>query len=62
MCFVGISDQTAIISLFDSYWLVFVTERGHVYCAVWSEYLNVIQVQQSFCDADGPVGLAPVNG
>jgi hypothetical protein len=41
--------------------MVFVTETEYVYCAVRSEYLKVIEVQQSFWGADEPVGLAPVN-
>jgi hypothetical protein len=38
------SDQTAIMSLERINWLVFVTERERVYCAVRAEYLNMIQV------------------
>jgi hypothetical protein len=34
MCFVWISEQTAIISLYSINWLVFITETGCVYCAV----------------------------
>jgi len=34
MCFVWISEQTAIISLYNINWLVFVTETECVYCAV----------------------------
>jgi hypothetical protein len=34
MCFVWISEQTAIISLYNINWLVFVTETQCVYCAV----------------------------
>ena len=44
ICFVWISGQTAIISLYNINWPVFVTETGCVYCAVRTEYLNVIQV------------------
>jgi hypothetical protein len=38
MCFVWISDQTAITSLYSINWLVFITETQCVYCAVriWS--------------------------
>jgi hypothetical protein len=35
MCFVWMSEQTAIISLYSINWLVFITETGCVYCAVW---------------------------
>jgi hypothetical protein len=34
MCFMWISEQTAIISLYSINWLVFVTETESVYCAV----------------------------
>ena len=34
MCFVWISEQTAIISLYNINRLVFVTEMESVYCAV----------------------------
>ena len=44
MCFVWISEQTAIISLYNSNWLVFITETECVYCAVRTGCLNVIQV------------------
>jgi hypothetical protein len=47
MCFVWISEQTAIISLYSINWLVFITETECVYCAVRTEYLNVIQVDFS---------------
>ena len=39
MCFVWISEQTAIISLYNVNWLVFITERECVYCAVRTESL-----------------------
>jgi len=44
MCFVWISEQTAIISLYSINWLVFITEKECVYCAVRTEYLNVVCV------------------
>ena len=44
MCFVWISEQTAIISLYSINWLVFITEMESVYCAVRTESLNTIQV------------------
>src|SRR5215468_9428182 len=34
MCFVWISEQTAIISPYNINWLVFITETECVYCAV----------------------------
>jgi hypothetical protein len=43
MCFTWISEQTAIISLHNTNWLVFITETECVYCAVRAESLNVIQ-------------------
>ena len=45
--FVWISEQTAIISLYNINWLVFITETVCVYCAVRAELLSIIQV--SFC-------------
>jgi hypothetical protein len=44
MCFVWISEQTGIISLHSINWLVFITERWSVYCAVRTESWNVFQV------------------
>jgi hypothetical protein len=44
MCVVWIWEQTAIISLYSIKWLVFITEMECVYCAVWTGYLYVIQV------------------
>jgi len=43
MCFVWISEQTAIISLYSINWLVFITVMECVYCAVGAEYLNTIE-------------------
>ena len=43
MCFVWISEQTAIISLYNINWLVFITQTQCVYCAVRTGSLNVIQ-------------------
>jgi hypothetical protein len=42
MCFVWISEQTAIISLYSINWLVFITETECVYCAVRTRYLYTI--------------------
>jgi len=44
MCFVWISEQTAVISLYNINWLVFITESECVYCAVRTGSLNIIQV------------------
>jgi len=44
MCFVWISEQTAIISLHNINWLVCITETECVYCAVRTGSLNIIQV------------------
>ena len=41
MCFVWISEQTAIISLYSINWLVFITETESVYCAVRTGDLNI---------------------
>jgi hypothetical protein len=38
MCFVWISEQTAIISLYSINWLVFITGKESVYCAVRTEF------------------------
>jgi hypothetical protein len=42
MCFVWISEQTAIISLYSINCLVFVNEMNCVYCAVGMEFDAVI--------------------
>ena len=44
MCFVWISEPTAIISLYSINWLVCITETECVYCAVRTGCLNVIWV------------------
>ena len=41
MCFVWISEQTAIISLYSVDWLVFINETESVYCAVRTVHLTV---------------------
>jgi hypothetical protein len=48
MCCVWIWEQTAIISLYSINWLVFITERGCVYCAVRTERLNIFQIKLTF--------------
>ena len=40
-CFMWISEQTAIISLGSTDWLIFITETDYVYCAVRAEYFNI---------------------
>jgi hypothetical protein len=47
MCFVWISEQTAIISLYSINWLVFIAETECVYCAVRTGSLYIIQVEFS---------------
>jgi hypothetical protein len=57
MCFVWISEQTAIISLYSINWLVCITETECVYCAVRTGALYVIQVTlvcKVFSTAAGP--------
>ena len=49
MCFVWISEQTAIISIYSINWLVFITVTESVYCAVRTECLYIIQVNFCFC-------------
>jgi hypothetical protein len=44
MCFVWISEQTAIISLYSINSLVFITETESVYCAVRTGSLYIIQL------------------
>jgi hypothetical protein len=44
MYFVWISEQTAIISLYNINWLVCITETECVYCAVRIEYLIIILI------------------
>jgi hypothetical protein len=44
MCFVWISEQTAIISLHSINWLVFITKTECVYYAVRTESLNIRSV------------------
>ena len=43
MCFVWISEQTAIISLYSINWLVCITEMESVYCAVRAEALYTVR-------------------
>ena len=47
MCFVWISEQTAIISLYNINWLVCITQTECVYCAVRTGALNMVQVNLS---------------
>ena len=44
VCFVRIWERTAIISLYNINWLVYIAETECVYCAVRTGYLNVIWV------------------
>ena len=45
MCFVWISEQTAIISLYNINWLVFITQTQSFYCAVRTEAINMEVIQ-----------------
>ena len=47
MCSVWISEQTAIISLYNINWLVFIIQTQCVYCAVRTGCSNVIQINRS---------------
>jgi hypothetical protein len=58
MCFVWIWEQTAIISLYNINWLVFITETECVYCAVQTEYLNVIPVTDDLIIPVYPIQLS----
>jgi len=53
MCFVWISEQTAIIFLYNINRLVFITETECVYCAVRTESLNIIQVNLKLLLTEG---------
>ena len=44
VCSVWIWEQTAIISLYSTYWLLFITETECVYCAVRTESFFVCKV------------------
>jgi hypothetical protein len=52
MCFVWISEQTAIISLYSINWLVFITETECAYCAVRAGSLNKTQTNCCFKSLD----------
>jgi len=43
MCFVWISEQTVIISLYNINWLVFITETKHVYGVVWTALCSALK-------------------
>jgi hypothetical protein len=43
-CFLWLSGQTAIISLYSINWLVFITETESVYCAVRAASINIILI------------------
>jgi len=48
VCFVWVSEQTAIIYLYSINWLVCITETESVYCAVRTGCLEAAQVKFSF--------------
>ena len=54
MCFVWIWEQTAIISLYSTNWLVSVTETECVYCAVRTGSLYIIFYKQVPLVRKGP--------
>jgi len=54
MCFVWISELTAIISLYNINWLIFITEPECVYCAVRNRYLNTIQISCRLQSCNSP--------
>jgi hypothetical protein len=47
MCFVWVSEQTAIISLYSINWVVFITETECVYRAVRAQSVHINQVKFS---------------
>ena len=51
MCFVWISEQTAIISLYSINWLVFITETECVYWAVQTEAIHYIPPGLTFTNS-----------
>jgi len=60
MCFVWISEQTAIISVYNINWLVFITQTQCVYRAVRTGYLNAVQVNPLRSIHDPPDRLTDV--
>jgi len=57
MCFLWISEQTAIISLYNINWLLFITETECVYCAVRTGPLCTVQVTFSLWKSVFPGGV-----
>jgi hypothetical protein len=51
-CFVWISEQTAIISLYNINWLVFITETESVYCTVRT---GALSENSGFCHSVGKI-------
>jgi hypothetical protein len=47
-CFVWISEQTAIISLYSTNWLVCITETESAYCAIRTGYLSKFILSLAF--------------
>jgi len=58
MCSVWISEQTAIISSYNTDWF-FITEMESVYCAVRTGYLNVIHINNGLQSVKGQHVLVP---
>ena len=70
MCFVWISEQTAIISLYNINWPVFIPQTQCVYCAVRTGCLNTVQVNRNLSvinfmcrksQTDPPALFCPLN-
>jgi hypothetical protein len=64
MCFVWITEQTAITSLYSINWLVFITETDCVYSAIRAESLRLeivylILVLNPYRSGSSVVGLSP---
>ena len=60
-CFMCISEQTAILYLYNINRLVFITETECVYCAVRTGYLNMILLLLLFLDAFAKLRKATIS-
>jgi hypothetical protein len=54
-CFVSVSEQTVIISLYNINWQVFITETVCVYCAVRTESSHIIQTNLNVYTAEARI-------
>ena len=59
-CFLWISEQTAIISLHSNNWLVVITDKVCVYCAVWVESLKLSGLQRDTAVTLGSIHLTGI--